>query len=66
MTIQQMEHVGVVVDDLAAATAFFVESGLELQGSGRPRVVRWTAWWGSRASGVEACDGGDSERPRTA
>jgi len=27
-----MDHVGVVVDDLAAATAFFVELGLELQG----------------------------------
>jgi len=25
MTIQRMEHVGIVVDDLAAATAFFVE-----------------------------------------
>ena len=32
MTIQRMEHVGIVVDDLAAATAFFVELGLELQG----------------------------------
>jgi catechol 2,3-dioxygenase-like lactoylglutathione lyase family enzyme len=32
MTIQRMEHVGVVVDDLAAATAFFVELGLELEG----------------------------------
>jgi catechol 2,3-dioxygenase-like lactoylglutathione lyase family enzyme len=30
--IQRMDHVGVVVDDLAAATAFFVELGLELQG----------------------------------
>ena len=29
MTIQRMEHVGIVVDDLAAATAFFVELGLE-------------------------------------
>jgi catechol 2,3-dioxygenase-like lactoylglutathione lyase family enzyme len=29
-----MEHVGIVVDDLAAATAFFVELGLELQGGG--------------------------------
>jgi catechol 2,3-dioxygenase-like lactoylglutathione lyase family enzyme len=29
-----MEHVGVVVDDLAAATTFFVELGLELQGEG--------------------------------
>jgi catechol 2,3-dioxygenase-like lactoylglutathione lyase family enzyme len=34
MTIQRMEHVGVVVDDLAAATAFFVELGLKLQGEG--------------------------------
>lgn len=32
MTIQRMGHVGIVVDDLAAATAFFVELGLELQG----------------------------------
>jgi hypothetical protein len=32
MTIQRMEPVGTVVDDLAAATAFFVELGLELQG----------------------------------
>jgi catechol 2,3-dioxygenase-like lactoylglutathione lyase family enzyme len=34
MTVQRMEHVGIVVDDLAAATAFFVELGLELQGGG--------------------------------
>src|ERR1700686_2622812 len=34
MTIQRMEHVGIVVDDLAAATAFFVELGLKLQGEG--------------------------------
>jgi catechol 2,3-dioxygenase-like lactoylglutathione lyase family enzyme len=27
-----MDHVGVVVDDLATATAFFLELGLELQG----------------------------------
>jgi catechol 2,3-dioxygenase-like lactoylglutathione lyase family enzyme len=32
MSIQRMEHVGIVVDDLAAATAFFVELGLEPQG----------------------------------
>jgi catechol 2,3-dioxygenase-like lactoylglutathione lyase family enzyme len=32
MTVQRMDHVGIVVDDLAAATAFFVELGLELQG----------------------------------
>ena len=34
MTIQRMEHVGIVVDDLAAAMAFFVELGLKLQGEG--------------------------------
>jgi catechol 2,3-dioxygenase-like lactoylglutathione lyase family enzyme len=32
MTIQRMDHVGIVVDDLPAATEFFVELGLELQG----------------------------------
>jgi catechol 2,3-dioxygenase-like lactoylglutathione lyase family enzyme len=31
MAIQRLEHIGVVVDDLAAATEFFVELGLELQ-----------------------------------
>jgi catechol 2,3-dioxygenase-like lactoylglutathione lyase family enzyme len=34
MTILRMDHVGIVVDDLAAATAFFVELGLKLQGEG--------------------------------
>jgi catechol 2,3-dioxygenase-like lactoylglutathione lyase family enzyme len=29
-----MDHVGIVVDDLATATAFFVELGLALQGEG--------------------------------
>jgi catechol 2,3-dioxygenase-like lactoylglutathione lyase family enzyme len=32
MAILRMDHVGVVVEDLAAATAFFVELGLELEG----------------------------------
>jgi catechol 2,3-dioxygenase-like lactoylglutathione lyase family enzyme len=32
MTIQRMDHVGIVVEDLAAATAFFLELGLELHG----------------------------------
>jgi catechol 2,3-dioxygenase-like lactoylglutathione lyase family enzyme len=30
--IKRMDNVGIVVDDLAAATAFFVELGLELEG----------------------------------
>jgi catechol 2,3-dioxygenase-like lactoylglutathione lyase family enzyme len=34
MAIQRMEHVGIVVDDLAAATGFFVDLGLKLLGEG--------------------------------
>ncbi|HXF32156.1 MAG TPA: VOC family protein [Solirubrobacterales bacterium] len=32
MTVERMEHVGIVVDDLAAAVEFFVAVGLELDG----------------------------------
>jgi catechol 2,3-dioxygenase-like lactoylglutathione lyase family enzyme len=32
MTIQRMDNVGIVVDDLRAAIAFFVELGMELEG----------------------------------
>ena len=34
MTIQRMDHVGIVVDDLPAAVEFFVELGLEPRGGG--------------------------------
>ncbi len=40
MTVQRMDHVGIVVDDLAAATEFFVELGLELHGQ-TPVEGRW-------------------------
>ncbi|HEX5469963.1 MAG TPA: VOC family protein [Gaiellaceae bacterium] len=48
MTIERMDHVGVVVDDLAAATAFFVELGLELKGE-------WSieGGWVDRVVGLE-------------
>jgi catechol 2,3-dioxygenase-like lactoylglutathione lyase family enzyme len=32
MTIQRMDNVGIVVDDLDAAVAFFVELGMEVEG----------------------------------
>ncbi len=32
MSIQRMDHVGIVVDDLADAVAFFLDLGLELHG----------------------------------
>jgi catechol 2,3-dioxygenase-like lactoylglutathione lyase family enzyme len=34
MTIQRLENVGIVVEDLAAATTFFVELGLKVLGEG--------------------------------
>ena len=43
-----MDHVGIVVDDLAAATAFFVELGLKLQGEGRV-----DGGWVDRVVGLE-------------
>jgi catechol 2,3-dioxygenase-like lactoylglutathione lyase family enzyme len=35
MAIKRMDHVGIVVDDLAAATDFFVQLGLERTGEGQ-------------------------------
>ena len=48
MTIHRMAHVGIVVDDLAAATEFFVELGFKLQGE-------WPAEgdWVDRIVGLE-------------
>jgi catechol 2,3-dioxygenase-like lactoylglutathione lyase family enzyme len=48
MPIQRMDHVGIVVDDLAAATAFFAELGLELQGEGPVEGA-----WVDRVVGLE-------------
>jgi hypothetical protein len=58
LTIQRMDHVGIVVDDLAAATAFFVE----LDSGCRSRAVWRTTWLGPRASGRRS----RWWRPRTA
>ncbi|WP_405792707.1 VOC family protein [Streptomyces sp. NBC_01506] len=47
-----MDHVGVVVEDLAAAVAFFVELGMEVEGEATARVTGWTSssgWTGVRA-----------------
>ena len=51
MTIQRMEHVSVVVDDLEAAKAFFAERGMELEGEAPIEDLGWTASTGSTASG---------------
>ena len=48
LTIQRMDHVGIVVDDLAAATEFFVQLGLEL-------LSEWSAEgrWVDRIVGLD-------------
>ena len=48
MTIQRMDNVGVVVDDLEAATAFFVELGLELEGEAAAG-----GRWADRVAGLD-------------
>jgi catechol 2,3-dioxygenase-like lactoylglutathione lyase family enzyme len=40
MALQRLDHVGVVVDDLDAAISFFVELGMELEGT-MPVEGRW-------------------------
>jgi len=40
MALQRRDHVGVVVDGLEAAIAFFVELGMELEGRA-PVAGRW-------------------------
>jgi len=51
MAIQRMDHVGVVVDDLEAAKAFFVELGLEVQGDGQVQGD-----WVDRVVGLEGIE----------
>jgi catechol 2,3-dioxygenase-like lactoylglutathione lyase family enzyme len=51
MTIQRLDNIGVVVEDMAAAVAFFLELGLELEGEaevGGPDVDRLVALDGVR------------------
>ena len=40
MTLRRMDNVGIVVDDLEAVTAFFIELGMELEGEA-PVEGRW-------------------------
>lgn len=49
MTIKRMDHVGVVVDDLDAAVAFFVELGMERDGG--PSTVEGD--WVDRVVGLD-------------
>src|SRR5215469_16220793 len=48
MTIRRMDNVGIVVDDLAAAIAFFVELGLEREGKAQVEGP-----WADRVVGLD-------------
>ena len=47
MTVQRMDNVGIVVDDLPATIAFFRELGLELEGQGTVEGE-----WAGRVTGL--------------
>jgi catechol 2,3-dioxygenase-like lactoylglutathione lyase family enzyme len=53
MTIRRMDNVGIVVDDLEAAIAFFVELGMELEGKAQIEGL-----WADRTVGLDGvrCD----------
>jgi catechol 2,3-dioxygenase-like lactoylglutathione lyase family enzyme len=53
MTIQRMDNVGIVVDDLDAAVAFFTELGMELEGK-----AQIEGRWADRTVGLDGvrCD----------
>ena len=48
MTIQRMDNVAIVVDDLDAAVAFFTELGMELEGKGQIEGI-----WADRTVGLD-------------
>jgi catechol 2,3-dioxygenase-like lactoylglutathione lyase family enzyme len=48
MTIQRMDNVAIVVEDLDAAVAFFTELGMELEGKGQIEGV-----WADRTVGLD-------------
>ena len=50
MTIKRLDHVSVVVDDLAAAIAFFTALGMTLEGEMPVEARGWTASTGSKVS----------------
>ena len=65
MGIQRLENVGIVFDDLAAATKFFVDLGLKVRGEG-PVQGGWVDRVVGRGRPGGHCDVGDPGRPWTA
>ena len=66
MTLKRMDNVLIVVDDLEAAKAFFVELGMELEGETTVEG-RWVDLVvGLEDVRSEHCDDADPGRPRPA
>jgi hypothetical protein len=63
MTIQRTDHVGVVVDDLAAAIAFFIELGMELEGEAPIEGRRVDPHRGTRWASVASCSPSTTSTP---
>jgi catechol 2,3-dioxygenase-like lactoylglutathione lyase family enzyme len=55
MKIERLENVGIMVDDLASATTFFVELGVKVLGEGPVEGAEWTPWWVSRSEWTSQC-----------
>ena len=66
MTIQRMDHVSVVVDDLEAAIAFFVELGMELEGEAPIEGPLGGPYQRARRRPSRHRDDADPGRPRPA
>ena len=66
MTIQRMDNIGIVVEDLDGAIAFFTELGMELEGKAQIEGL-----WADRTVGLDGIpqrhrDDADPGRPRPA
>ena len=64
MTLKRMDNVGVVVDDLAAAVAFFKELGLELEGEAQVEGRSVDRLIGLEGVRIRHRNDADSGRPR--
>ena len=54
MTVKRMDNVGIVVDDLDAAIAFFEELGLEVEGRAQIEGAFADRPWDARASAARS------------
>ena len=66
MTLKRMDNVLIVVEDLEAAKAFFVELGMELEGEMPVEGALGGPYRWARERSMRDCDDADPGRPRSA